>query len=448
MWTRLELSGWGRSSRATTLAARPTRIGEIEALLAETAAESHIAFGCGRSYGDVALNHDGRTILTTRLDRLLSFDPSSGELVCEPGVRFAELIEVFLPRGFAPPVTPGTAYVTLGGAIANDVHGKNHPTRGSFGDHVVWLELLSADGKRRRVSRERHAEIFRASLGGIGLTGIILALCLRLSPVASNAVELSERRVRDLDDFLAGFAEARQPYAVGWIDGLARGRQLGRGLLSLAVPAAHDVAPPRAGKLTLPVDLPALTLNPLSIAAFNALYLRHVPSGGRSRRVHFAPFSYPLDSLLQWNRMYGRRGFHQFQAVLPEAESETGLRRLLEEISAARAASFLSVLKRLGGEGEGYLSFPMAGYTLALDFPRRAGVEELLLRLEKITRAHGGRIYLAKDSCLSPEGFAEMYPRLPQFRRVLQELDPQGRMASDMARRLHIRDDLQGGKTA
>jgi decaprenylphospho-beta-D-ribofuranose 2-oxidase len=361
-------------------------------------------------------------------------------------VTFLDLREVFLPCGWLTPVSPGTAYTTNGGAVANDVHGKAHEVAGGFGDHVRWLELLLPSGEIVRASPTERPDLFAATIGGIGLTGIVLAVCLRLMRVPSNAVTLTERRMRDLDAFLHAFAETRAEaaYSVGWIDGLARGGALGRGILETAAPAetpVDDGVPRRRGP-TVPVDLPGFALNGLTVAAFNGLYWRRVPPGsGRERRVAYGRFLYPLDALRAWNRIYGRRGFRQFQCVVPHADGERALRRMLEEIGRSGGASFLAVLKALGRPGRGHLSFPMEGYTLALDFPIRAGTDELFARLERATLDHGGRIYLAKDSRLSPAGFAVMYPRLDEFRAVLDRVDPAGRMRSDMARRLGIRGE-------
>jgi decaprenylphospho-beta-D-ribofuranose 2-oxidase len=442
-WKKVALCGWGRARTAQVEACRPERIAEAGRALAAVGAEGIIAHGSGRAYGDAALNDGGRVMLTRRLDRILAFDPATGEIVAEPGVTFADLLRIFLPRGFLAPVTPGTAFATLGGAVANDVHGKNHDRVGSFGDHVTWLDLLLPSGKVVRISPAERPELFAATIGGIGLTGIILAIAFRLQRVPSPWVVVRERRIADLDSFVAAFAEerARATYSVGWIDGLARGRHLGRGILELAEPAPEHIAgspaPERARRV--PLDLPSVALNPLSIAAFNALYYRRVPAGGRERPVPYGRFLYPLDAIHDWNRIYGRRGFHQFQCVLPDDSAAHGLRVLLETISAARGASFLAVLKTLGGEGRGHLSFPMRGYTLALDFPRRPGIDSLMSRLERLTLDHGGRIYLAKDACLSAAGLAAMYPKLDAFRAVLREVDPEARMASDMARRLGLR---------
>jgi decaprenylphospho-beta-D-ribofuranose 2-oxidase len=387
----------------------------------------------------MALNAGGRAVLTERLDRLLGFDADSGVLVAEPGVTFGDLLDVFLPRGFIVPVTPGTAFVTLGGAVANDVHGKNHDREGSFGRHVLWLKLLVPDGTVVRCSASERPRLFTATVGGMGLTGIILEVGLQMKRVTGNAVDVRETRMSDLGAFLENLAEAatRSTYSVGWIDGTAGGRNLGRGILQTAEPACEDVATPRNRALRVPFDMPGWMLNRRSVGLFNTLYYRRVPAGGRVRRCHYRPFFYPLDGVACWPRLYGRRGFYQFQCVVPYGE-EAGLRLMLEAAAAANRPPFLAVLKTLGGEGCGDLSFAMRGYTLALDFAGSDGVEAMLAQLERITLDHGGRVYLAKDSCLSAEGFCLMYPRHGQFAAVRAGVDPHGCLASDMSRRLGL----------
>ncbi len=441
-WKDTTLSGWGRVAAAQMQVCRPERESQIRAVIAAGEGAGLIAYGTGRSYGDAAVSQGGRALLTQRLDRILSFDAGSGEVVAEPGVTVADLLEVFVPRGFMVPGTPGTGFATLGGALANDVHGKNHDRHGSFGDHVRWFELVLADGSQRRVSPDSDPELFAATIGGVGLTGIATRICFGLLPGASPRVMVSERRIADLEDYLAAFAEVRDQatFSVGWIDALARGRSLGRGILETAEFARPVGGAPRRPRLRrLPIDLPAATMSPLGVRLFNTYYYHRVPQAGWERVKPLSEFLFPLDSVLDWNRLYGRRGFYQFQCVLPDETAAKGLRALLEEIGRARSASFLAVLKTLGRQGRGYLSFPMRGHTLALDFPRRPGAEELVRRLEALTLDHGGRIYLAKDALLSSDGFQRMYPRLTQYRAVLERVDPQRRFDSDLARRLEIR---------
>ncbi|MCB4822817.1 FAD-binding oxidoreductase [Roseicella aerolata] len=438
-WKPVSLQGWGRSSTAPCLAARPERMRELLAALDPPEGRSLLPHGGGRSYGDQALNTGGAALLTGRLDRILAFEAESGEIVTEPGVTFADLLEVFLPRGWLAPTSPGTAFATIGGAVANDVHGKNHHRVGSFGDHVLWLDLLLPDGRILRVSDDEDPALFRATIGGMGLTGIITAICFRMQPVPSNALRVRSRRIPDLNAFLAGFAEAAEAsWSVGWIDALASGGALGRGILEIAEPSDSGLPAPKPKARSFPVEAPGWLLNRFSVRAFNALYWRRVPAAGREEFQHYGKFLYPLDTIHHWNRMYGRRGFHQFQCVLPFGPGETALRKLLETISAAGDASFLAVLKVMGRPGRGLLSFALPGYSLALDIPARPGVRGLFATLERIARDAGGRIYLAKDSLLSAEGFWEMYPEAQRFMEIRGSIDPEGRLSSDMAKRLAL----------
>jgi decaprenylphospho-beta-D-ribofuranose 2-oxidase len=437
----LEMHGWGRMPRARSFAFRPEKLSAAAAAVRARPEGGLVAHGGGRSYGDAALNDKGYVLLTRRLDRFLAFDPVRAELVCEPGLTIAEAQSFLLSRGFMLPTVPGTGFATLGGAVANDIHGKNHDRHGSMGNHLRWFDLLTANGDFRRVSPEEDPDLFAATIGGVGLTGILMTLCLSVLPARSNAVRVTEMRAADLDHFLSLLAQYREKatYSVGWIDVLARGSRFGRGILEIAEPSDTPV-PAKAGRpIRVPIDMPGFVLNRWSISAMNAWYYHRIPALGRDRVMPLGQFFHPLDKVTDWNRMYGRTGFHQFQCVVPDEHAPAGMRRLLEEITASRAASFLAVLKTMGGDGRGYLSFPMRGFTLALDFPARPEAREVMARLEAITLDHGGRVYLAKDSCLSAEGFARMYPALPKFREVLERVDPDAVFESDLARRLHIR---------
>jgi len=437
----VELAGWGRVRRVAAQAYRPERLGAALSAVCSRPSGGLIARGGGRSYGDAALNGGGHVLLCERLDRVLELDAENALLTCEPGITLREAQSVLVPRGFMLPALPGTGFATVGGAVANDVHGKNHDRHGSIGDHVAWFELLTADGTLRKVTPQSDPVLFAATIGGIGLTGVMTSICLKLLPAPSNAVDLREERAIDLDHFFELFASARRTatFSVGWIDALARNGRMGRGIIETAELSAENIPPEKTRSRRVPFDMPGLLLNRLSIKAFNEIYYRRVPVAGRSRRIGLERFFHPLDAIADWNRLYGRSGFHQFQCVIPETEARVGIGKLLEAISGSGAGSFLAVLKTLGGEGRGHLSFPLRGYTLALDFPARGGIEALMFRLERITLDHGGRIYLAKDSLLSPEGFAAMYPALPAFRDVLAMVDPDGVFDSDLARRLKIR---------
>jgi decaprenylphospho-beta-D-ribofuranose 2-oxidase len=442
-WRHASFAGWGRVLHAEMDAARPERIADIARALGAVGRRGVIVHGGGRSYGDAALNSGGQAIMTSRLDRLLDFDPASGLVVAESGVTFDDLRRVFLPRGFLAPVTPGTAFASLGGAVANDVHGKNQDRAGNFGRHVVWLELMLPSGEVRRLLPDDP--LFKATVAGLGLTGVIVAVAFKMMKVPSRFAAVRERRVRNLDEFLEALEEVRRSatYSVGWIDALAKGGKLGRGIVESAEPAPAEEGERyrEARRWRVPFDFPAIALNPLSIGLFNAWHWRSAPARERVRRISYDRFLYPLDAISSWNRLYGRRGFHQFQCLLPEANSRKALRSILETCVGSRAASFLGVLKTMGQEGTGLLSFGGRGHTLALDFPARAGIGDLLTRLERMVLDNGGRIYVAKDSHLSAAAFAAMYPGLAQFRSTLAEVDPEQRMVSDLARRLDIRGD-------
>ncbi len=440
MYREMTVSGWGRVKAGTAMVARPERVRDVYQLFDHAGDRQICARGAGRSYGDCGLNSGGILVDTERLARILSFDERSGEIAVEPGVSFERLLRVFLPRNWLVPVSPGTAFVTVGGAIANDVHGKNHERAGSFGQHVLGIEVVTPDGSLHQLSPDSNPGWFRATIGGMGLTGMVTRIAFRMMRVPGPGVIVTEKRIPDLDAFFSAMEEAKDStYSVGWIDALARGKSTGRGILETAEPAASPCARRKPGP-DVAIDFPGFALNGLTTAAFNALYYRTVPAGGRVVARHYADFLYPLDRIGHWNRIYGRRGFHQLQCVIPGSQGPKAIAQLLDGISRARAASFLAVIKRLGTANRaGFLSFPMQGYTLAVDFPNGPGVIALYADLARIVRDHGGRIYLAKDALLSPDDFESMYPELPRFRDAAAQMDPKGRMGSDIDRRLKIR---------
>ena len=416
-----DLSGWGRYP------IRQCRLATLrrEEQLAEwSQTKTLIARGNGRSYGDAALNPE-LTLSMLAMDRLLAFDASRGVLSCEAGVLLADLLRVFAPQGWFPPVVPGTADVTVGGMIAADVHGKNHHRDGSFGAHVESFRLATANGDVLTCSREKNSDLFRATLGGMGLTGIVLSARFRMCRIESEYVRTETLCAPDLDgtmELLKASDDWR--YSVAWIDGSANGADLGRGLVSRGDFATRDElsAQPSAYRArsagSRPLRIPAMlsgVLNPASVRLFDALYNRigHLRRG--PRLVCHTSFFFPLDRLQGWNRLYGSRGFVQYQCVLPMSRSSRGLQAILERVAASGHITYLAVLKLLGPQGEGMLSFPLHGYTLALDFPMRPGTLELLDSLDEITTAHGGRVYLAKDARSRPEHVQEGYAHLPLF---------------------------------
>lgn len=435
---RLTLSGFGRTTCVTVPAVRPEREQALLAAVRAAASGGLLAYGGGRSYGDCALT-SGTAVLTSRLDRLLAFDPARGELACEAGVTMGEIVRVFLPRGFLPPACPGSARVTVGGAIANDVHGKDQAAAGSFGDHVRWIDLVLPSGEVVRVSRDARPELFEATIGGIGLTGVVLRACLALAPAPSSAIAWHAQRVANLDALLLALEQATRtaPYLVGWVDGTARGDQLGRGVLETAEPAPGGTGV-RLPSSPLPEigSVPSLLFTPRTIAAWNAWRLRRVPERGLARTLDAGRFFFPLDA----SHVYARLRMHELHAVFPEADAGRGLRRALEAVAASAVAPLLVVVKRFGRAGLGHLSFAIPGHSLVVDLPAGAGARRLLDHVEGLVAEHGGRVYLAKDSTLSADRFARMYPRLPAFRQVLAEVDPRGALRSELATRLRVRE--------
>ena len=440
---REDLSGWGRYPLHPTQASWP---GDGAALTDTVAmAEKAVARGNGRAYGDAAIGA-AHTIHTGRLDRLIDFDAMTGVLTCEAGAMLADIIDVLLPRGWIVPVTPGTCYVTVGGMIAADVHGKNHHVAGSFTDHVNWIDLMIGDGTVRRCSRLDHADLFAATCGGMGLTGIVVRAAIRMKPVETATIRQRTIRAPDLSSALATFEENLSwTYSVAWIDCLARDGDLGRSVVFLGEHATVDDLPadqradpyrrPGRRRRGIPFDLPAATLSSPVVRAFNRLYYAAQRPG--DALIGLEPYFYPLDAIRDWNRIYGRRGFLQYQCVLPLGASEAGLRALLAAIAAAGTGSFLAVLKRMGAGSPGFLSFPREGYTLALDFPVADANFALLDRLDAITADHGGRIYLAKDA-RARASFAAGYDHIDRFRAVRAAYGLSDRFVSRLSQRLEI----------
>lgn len=442
------LSGWGNLPVETCHVLRPEKNRDLANIIASGTETSYLSRGLGRSYGDAALNRDAGVILHERLDRMLGFDAATGVLSAEAGVSFERIIDVFLPRGYFLPVTPGTKFVTLGGAIAADVHGKNHHRDGSIANFIVDFDLLLADGQIVRCSRDENAEVFWATLGGMGWTGSIARARMRLLPIPSAYIAVDRQRAKNLDEALELFTAGDQKYqySVAWIDCLAGGETLGRSVLMRGNHATVDELPrmlanhpleaDRPSAKNVPFNFPGFALNSLSVKAFNARFYRKNEDGHFT--VGFDEFFYPLDSILNWNRMYGKRGFIQYQAVLPMQSARKGLIELLEALSGSQRASFLAVLKTFGPESGGLLSFPRAGCTLALDLPNREGLPEIAATLDRIVMQHGGRVYLAKDAMLSRDLVSAMYPNLPRFREIKARIDPTNRFSSSLGRRLGI----------
>lgn len=408
-------TSWGRLGAARAAAVEPAWLDEIE-----LGPAPRLAYGLGRSYGDSCLLDGGTMIDTRHLDRLVRFDPETGLLSAEAGITLDAILRFCVPRGWFLPTTPGTREVTLGGAIANDVHGKNHHRVGCFGNHVPRLELMRSDGSRTITSSGE--ELHAATVGGLGLTGLITRAEVQLVPIHSASLDVELIRFEHLDEFAALSTESADgwEHTVAWIDCLARAEHVGRGIFIRGNWAdSGDLQPHAEGGPTVPVDFPGFALNPLSIRLFNQTYHNRFP--GKSKRLvqHYSPFFHPLDSVHEWNRIYGKRGFYQYQSVVPAAAGIEPVRAMLEAIAAARQGSFLAVLKSFGGVASpGMLSFPLAGLTLALDFPNRGRrTLDLFSQLDRIVREAGGRLYPAKDARMSAADFTAGYPRLEEFRR-------------------------------
>lgn len=425
-----ELLAWGRAHRFRHEVVRPR---SAEAALASLRAAKGpaLAHGCGRSYGDSCLNEGGLLLDMRGLDRFLAFDPATGLLEAEAGVRLADILACVCRPGadgsaWFPPVVPGTRWVTLGGAVANDVHGKNHHRFGSFGCHVAGFTLLRSDGRILACSPHESPELFAATIGGLGLTGLIARVRLQLRRVPGLMLVAEDIRFGSLDEFYALAAEsgAGWEYTAAWVDCLAGGRSLGRGIFSRAnhIPGPVGPTAPLTSRLAVPLTPPVSPLRPWALRLFNGLYWRKLGRRGRALRVTpYAPSLFPLDAVAGWNRLYGRAGFYQYQCVLPPATARDAVAELLRVIVRAGEGSFLAVLKTMGERrSPGLLSFPMPGTTLALDFPNRGTPTlELLERLDRVTLAAGGRLYPAKDGRMSAAAFAAGYPALERFRRSI-----------------------------
>jgi len=444
------VTGWGRTAPTAARLLRPGSYEEAVAAVRGSDGRGAVARGLGRAYGDAAQNAGGVVLDMTGLDRIHEIDAIEGVVTCDAGVSLHRLMQVLLPLGWFVPVTPGTRYVTVGGAIGADIHGKNHHVSGSFSRHVRAFELLTGDGERRVVTPGGDPELFWATAGGMGLTGVVLAATLQLLPVETSLMSVDTERATDLDDLMARLAatDHRYRYSVAWIDLLARGARTGRAVLTRGDHAPLDALPPRARRDPLafrPRRLPAVPplipdglLGRAGVGAFNALWYRKAPREQRGRLQRLASFFHPLDGVPEWNRVYGRAGFVQYQFVVGHGQEDT-LRSVVRRLATRGCPSFLAVLKRFGEGDPGWLSFPMPGWTLALDIPTGLpGLDALLDELDEEVAGAGGRVYLAKDSRLRPDLVARMYPRLDDFRALRARIDPRGAITSDLARRLAL----------
>ncbi|MBB4862981.1 FAD/FMN-containing dehydrogenase [Pseudomonas nitritireducens] len=427
--SRSELCSWGRYpqilQRRHACAWRDELAASLD-LLARIH-QTTLPYGNGRSYGDSCLASSGELLQTRQLDRLLAVDWETGVVRAEAGVTLAELIAVALPRGWFLPVTPGTKFVTLGGAVANDVHGKNHHVRGTFGCHVRRFALQRSDQPEPlECSAEQNLELFRASIGGLGLTGVIAWVELQLMPIRSSLIDSTTVRFDSLGEFfsLSEEFDHSHEYTVAWIDCLAKGPAAGRGVFSVGNHArSGELRVDDRRRLSMPLTPPISLMNNLSLRMFNNTYYALHKPGRHTGQGSYDPFFYPLDSILHWNRIYGRSGFQQYQCVIPAGSAEEAMREILASIAASGSGSFLAVMKRCGDvPSPGLLSFPMPGVSLALDFPQHHRLASGLFgRLDRIVREAGGRLYPAKDAHMSAADFQAFYPA---WQHVEQLRDP------------------------
>jgi decaprenylphospho-beta-D-ribofuranose 2-oxidase len=443
------LRGWGRTAPTSSALVSPSGDRDVAAAVLAAGPRGVLARGLGRGYGDCAQNAGGTVLDGPALSGLLEVDLPGARIRVRAGTSLDDLMRWLVPLGLFVPVTPGTRSVTVGGAIAADIHGKNHHVKGSFGNHVESFRLVDGAGQVRDVSPTSDPGLFWATVGGMGLTGAVVDATIRMQPIESSRLLVDSDRAPDLDSIMTLMVEGddRYDYSVAWIDLIAKGSGMGRSVLdrgrfaTRAEVEAAGIADPCAYSThqlpSVPDVFPSGLLNRLSIRAFNELWFRKAPQAKRDQLWSIEKFFHPLDMVADWNRMYGPRGFLQWQYVVPDESSEV-IRTTVERLSGAGVSSFLAVLKRFGPGNDGHLSFPTRGWTLALDIPVALGLDRLLDDLDELVVAEGGRIYLAKDSRVRPELVPEMYPRLDDWRRIRAEVDPEGRFRSDMSRRLRL----------
>lgn len=399
--------------------------------------------GNGRCYGDASLSTE--TINTLKYDKVLLFDTTNGILECQSGLTLDKILEFIVPKGWFLPVTPGTKFITVGGAVGSDVHGKNHHIDGSFSNHIVEMELILADGSTTVCSPEKNTELFEATCGGMGLTGLITRVKFRLKKIETSYIKQKQIKAKNLDEVIRLFDEYNHyTYSVAWIDCLKKGDEFGRSILILGEHAKVDELPgkyksdplklPAKKSIPFPINLPSWVLNSFTVKLFNFLYYGKNFKKEINNVVSYEPFFYPLDAILNWNRGYGKKGFVQYQFVLP-LQAKQGLIEILNRISDEGLGSFLAVLKVFGKQ-DSLISFPTEGYTLALDFPVRNGLFEFLDELDKIVLNYGGRLYMSKDARMKPEVLSAGYPRLDEFRQIVNKYNPKGKIRSTQSDRL------------
>ena len=414
----MDLTGWGKYPMIKSDVASPIDTYDVIKNISSNSHNHQIARGLGRSYGDSSLAP--HIISTLYLNHFLNFDETSGVLTCSTGVSLADILSVFVPKGWFLPVTPGTKFVTVGGAIASDVHGKNHHLNGCFSDYINSLKIATISNGIIECSRVQHPELFYATCGGMGLTGVILEATLKLKPIRSAYINETILKAQNLEEALNLFDEYHETsYSVAWIDCLSTGKSLGRSILMLGEHSNNSkFTTNKSSQLTVPMNMPSFLLNHHSIQLLNTLYYNRIRKLKSKHITHYEPFFYPLDRIHNWNRMYGKNGFIQYQFVLPKEAGPDGMSTILQRIATTKRGSFLAVLKAFGKANSNYLSFPMEGYTLALDFKMDKNLFSLLDELDKIVLDYNGRLYLTKDARMSEEMFKKSYPQWEKFLNV------------------------------
>ena len=443
-----KLSGWGNIPMVNGPVAYAHYPSDVVVFLKEN---SFIPRGKGRSYADQATNDEQLVLKMEKMNKIIAFDEGKGVLTAQAGITLEEIINIFAPRGWFTMINPGTKYVTLGGAIANDIHGKAHHADGSFINCVLEFTIMLADGSVVTASRTENTDLFRATFGGLGLLGTILTVTIQLRRIESTYFKTKSIEARNLEEMMDAIDETETQYrhSVAWIDSLARGKKLGRGVLTVGNEASLEELPEklqknplRAGdkpKVTVPFYMPSFTLNKLSISALNRI-LYFLQSRDK-QFAHYDPFLFPLDAINEWNRGYGKRGFIQYQFVVPEEGGRKAVREIMKKITESDCKPFLNVLKKFGEASGGILSFPMKGYTFAIDFPITDNLEAFTHELDRMVLDAGGRIYLGKDAFLDHEMFKAMYPQYEEWLKVKKKYDPDWHFTSDIGRRLLVPAD-------
>lgn len=445
LYVNQELSGWGNFPVVPTKVSKPRNIAEVREALAY---RKNIARGLGRSYGDQSVNSHHHTTDFSAFNHFLAFNQKTGILECEAGASLADIIKHFAPKGWFPVITPGTKFVTIGGAIANDVHGKAHHVDGTFVNCVLEITVMLADGSIVKASREENADLFWATFGGLGLLGFILTARIQLKKIETTYFTKKAIKAKNLEEMLDAFERYDKDYhySVAWIDPLAKGRSLGKGILTIGntarlagLPKKLQADPLRLApeaKLSLPVFLPNISLNRMTVVPLNRVM--ETVQSSQAPIAHYEQFFYPLDAIHHWNRGYGKRGFIQYQFVIPAENGVYNITKILSRIANSKCVPFLNVLKKFGSSEQGLLSFPMEGYTFAIDFPVTKHLPSFIAELDQIILEMKGRIYLGKDAMLHAETFKAMYPHYKEWLTIKEKYDPENLFSSDISRRLGL----------